>query len=126
MVLADPEYRERLECAGNGFSLFSGSGQLIGCGGIGIYWTGVGEAWFVLTQQVDQYRFSFHRTVVRTMQEIIYTQNLHRIQGTIRCGDARAVRWAERLGFRFEGTMWGYGPDGSNYWRFALLIREED
>ena len=45
-----------------------------------------------------------------------------RIQASISVKDAKAKRFAEWLGFENEGIMKKYGPDGSDYYRYARVM----
>jgi RimJ/RimL family protein N-acetyltransferase len=45
-----------------------------------------------------------------------------RIQASIAVTDKTAKRFAEWLGFQNEGVMKKYGPDGTDYYRYARVI----
>jgi hypothetical protein len=113
-------YGHTLEGSGPAFSVFKGK-ELIGCGGIGLYWSGVGEAWLILSDKVSQYPFSLHRIVCKALEDIIREEHLHRVQTVVPYGHARARKWIERLGFEYEGMMPKYGPDASWFLRYGRI-----
>ena len=45
-----------------------------------------------------------------------------RIQAAVRADWPEAQRFAEFLGLENEGLMRKYGPDGSDYFRFAKVL----
>ena len=47
--------------------------------------------------------------------------SLKRIQASVHTNDQQAIRYVEWLGFENEGLMKKYGPDGSDYYRFARV-----
>ena len=53
---------------------------------------------------------------------IIKEQELVRIQAAVRADWPEAQRFAEFLGLENEGLMRKYGPDGSDYFRFAKVF----
>ena len=114
-------YGQKLEQAGPCFSVFAPDGQLLGCGGVGMYWSGVGEAWLLLSARVSNYPVSLHRICSRALSRIIDDEKLHRVQAVVPQGHERARRWIERLGFCYEGLMPGYGPDQSWFERYGRV-----
>lgn len=48
---------------------------------------------------------------------------LHRSQITVKSADVKAVRWARALGFKNEGTLKNYGPDGSDFYMMARTAK---
>jgi len=53
---------------------------------------------------------------------IIEKNDLHRVQASINELDPEAIRFAKWLGFKDEGMMPKYGPDGSNYYRMSMVL----
>jgi RimJ/RimL family protein N-acetyltransferase len=47
--------------------------------------------------------------------------DLQRIQASVHTRDKQAIRYVEWLGFENEGLMKKFGPDGSDYYRFARV-----
>ena len=114
-------YGKRLEIAGPSFSAFDADEQLVGCGGIGIYWSGVGEAWLILSCLVRDHSLSLHRICSRWLVSIVKTEHLHRVQAVVPVGHKRARQWILRLGFQYEGLMPEYGPDHAWFERYGRI-----
>lgn len=114
-------YGQRLEIAGPSFSAFDAIGRLVGCGGIGIYWRGVGEAWLILSSLIQDHSLSLHRLCTSWLSSIIETERLHRVQAVVPVGNGRARKWIMRLGFQYEGLMPEYGPDRAYFERFGRI-----
>ena len=104
-----------------GYTLFE-EDVVLGIGGVHNIWNGVGEAWLLLGKEA----FARPRTVARhTVNMFDHMQEEHkyqRIQASIAVNDAKAKRFAEWLGFQNEGIMRKYGPDGSDYYRYARVM----
>ncbi len=104
-----------------GYTLFE-EDVVLGIGGVHNIWNGVGEAWLLLGKEA----FARPRTVARhTVNMFDHMQEEHqyqRIQASIAVTDAKAKRFAEWLGFQNEGIMRKYGPDGSDYYRYARVM----
>lgn len=93
----------------------------LGSAGIAILWAGVGEAWMILAPEVEKHGIWLTRTVRRVFEDIREAFNLRRVQATVRVDSPRNQRWIDLLGFKEEGTMLKYGPDGANYIRYAWV-----
>jgi len=95
--------------------------SVIMCGGVHNIWTGVGEAWLVLSGKAYGMPITVARCTQNVFQTIMENNNLWRIQASVHTGDAQSVRFAEWLGFENEGMMKMFGPDKSDYYRFARV-----
>ena len=113
-------YGKKLEDAGPCYSAFDGE-ELVGCGGIGLMWNGVGGAWLILASSVSRFPLSLHRWCSRFLDKMILEHHLHRVQTEIPYDHPRSERWIERLKFRYEGLMPCYGPDRSWFKRYARI-----
>ena len=106
---------------------FSGEvdGQLLGAAGIAILWKGVGEAWVWVPPEVARYPLFFHRNIRDMMVEVKRAKHLVRIQTTVKVRDVTANAWIKRLGFKAEGVMRRWGPDGEDHIRYAIVEPRE-
>tara|TARA_R100000808_G_scaffold19385_1_gene42091 strand:- start:7075 stop:7497 length:423 start_codon:yes stop_codon:yes gene_type:complete len=104
-----------------GYTLFE-EDVVLGIGGVHNIWQGVGEAWLLLGKEA----FARPKTVARhTVYMFAHMQEEYkyqRIQASISVKDVKAKRFAEWLGFENEGIMKKYGPDGSDYYRYARVM----
>ena len=78
------------------------------------FWTGVGEAWSLFTEQSRRYPIAMTKGAIAFFDSCQILFNLHRLQITVKCADKRAVSWAKHLGFVEEGTMIAYSADKDN------------
>lgn len=117
-LLDDLQYLKRLALSGPAFT-WRRDGHVMGCAGIGILWKGVGEGWMILDKEAGKYPFTMHKLIIRGVEMVENDFGFHRISVSVRSGDIRSVKWIVRVGFRFEGHMPGYGPDGTDFVRYG-------
>jgi len=106
---------------GPAWTLFKND-RIVTCGGISIYWQGVGEAWVLTSPLFYENRFTVHRLTRAHLAQVSLLYKLHRVQAVADPNDPKAVQWLETLGFTFEGLMRKYGPDGRDYKLYARLF----
>lgn len=94
----------------------------IGCGGIIPRWNGVGEVWIAVSEELKQRPILLVKETLRCIHLFHQRGGFHRIQLHIRTEDAGLQRWAESLGFTFEGIMRQYGPDKSDHKLYARIF----
>jgi hypothetical protein len=95
--------------------------QIVGCAGLVVLWPGVAEAWAVSTHLWPSRAKSVHKAILHGLRELSFTMGLWRIQTAIHGNHEVSYRWLLRMGFKDEGDMPGYGPDGVTYLRMALI-----
>ncbi len=106
---------------GTAFTGFS-EGEIIGCAGIIPVWPGVGHAWVTMGANYKKHRIWVHKNVMSFMDKIIEGMELHRVQANVVCEFIPGVQWLERMGFKLEGKMYKYGPDGADHYLYARII----
>lgn len=99
------------------YSCFVGD-ALVGCGGLIIFWPGVAEAWLMLSKKCN-FMSNIERAKVvllirKKMEELIKEHKLWRIGAIIRPDFPQAIRLATVLGFKREGLLKKYAPDGTD------------
>ena len=105
----------------NGYSLFD-QDEVIGIGGIHNIWSHVGEAWLLLGEYAMAKPTSVARHTAYMFDYLQEEFEYKRIQASIAVTDKKARRFAEWLGFQNEGVMKKYGPDGTDYYRYARVM----
>lgn len=105
--LINDQYKETVTRSAVGFTL-EDDGLVIGCGGIIPFWQGRGEAWTLLSNAAGPRML----TVTRIVRRVLNGVDFDRVQMTTDVGFPEAERWAQMLGFEYEGTMRSYFPDG--------------
>lgn len=98
--------------------------QVLFCTGIMDMWPGTGEVWFIGSQEIHRRPRAVVEFCRREMRFCAKERGLWRIQGVCRADWPQALRFAEFFGFRNEGLMRRYGPEGSDYYRVAWFPDE--
>ena len=104
-----------------GYTLFE-EDVVLGIGGVHNIWQGVGEAWLLLGKEAFARPTTVARHTCNMFDHMQEEYEYQRIQASISVKDANAKRFAEWLGFQNEGIMKKYGPDGSDYYRYARVM----
>lgn len=104
---------------GPAFTIFHDD-EIIACGGIIIMWPGMGEAWAFTSPLVRKYPKFFHQEVKNHLEALIDVYHFVRVQAMVVKEFAVARKWAERLGFEYEGEMRKY-MGGKDYVRYAII-----
>lgn len=96
-------------------------GEIVGIGGVVIYWKGVAEGWIILSGKVKEFKVETIMCIDRIMEQMILDNGLRRLQVTVRTDFPQAKKLVEALGFECEGLMKKYSPDGTDVWMYALV-----
>jgi hypothetical protein len=86
-----------------------------------VLWPKVMEVWSVTSPAVRLQPLAFHKETLSLMNIYWDELKLNRMQMSVRAGFIEAQRWSESLGFRAEGLMKQFGPDGDDYFLMARL-----
>lgn len=112
--------RDQLIIEGHSISILDNKGTC-GCIGIIPIWDGVGEAWALITEDLRSRPLLMMRIMKELFASVAATGKFHRIQITVLAENSGYCKWAETLGFTFEGVMLKYGPDKKNHFRYAKI-----
>ncbi len=119
-ALLPPHYWRAMEESGTAFSAFC-DGELLGCGGYYQPWAGSAHCWVWETPAAHKHPQGVHKLVKRAILLLERDKGIWRISCDVRCGNTRAERWVELLGFVKEATMRRFGPDGSDFSLYARV-----
>lgn len=95
---------------------------VLATGGVHPMWEGVGEAWLLVGKEGYEKPTTVAKWTDYLFQHIQEEFGLFRIQASVSALDLTANRYAQWLGFEKEGIMRKYGPDGTDYIRYARLM----
>lgn len=95
--------------------------KAMACVGIVMLWPGVFEGWAYTSDLVREHPCAFHRAVRKKLEQVTREFKIHRLQLSIPHSHIVSRMWAYRLGFRNEGRMKKFGPDASDYVRYARV-----
>ena len=106
-------------------TMFSYTGMMgdkvIGCGGVHVFWEGVGEVWATYPITIKQHlRESIYGTK-EIMNRLISEHNLKRVQAVTRRTFPGGCKWLSHLGMKLEGVMKSYTPTGDDAYLFAKV-----
>ena len=90
--------------------------------GLTNYWPGMAELWAVLSPEFKR-RPILARWVKKAIDDQMSVSGIRRLQMTIRT-EGYLIRWAIFLGFKHEGLMEKYGPDGLDYMMYGRVKNE--
>ena len=102
-------------------SLLDINGEVIAFAGINHLRTGVGEVWVIRSEFIKFHKFSFYKTCLRLVEFCLEIMDLHRLELAVNVNHPEWFKWAEKLGFKFEGKQERYdylGNDHLIYVRF--------
>lgn len=98
------------------------NGRIVGCGGVSIYWAGVGQAWAVFPKWVTIFKREAYCYIKKGLNIIITEYDMRRIEATWRTDYPDKMHWLEHLGFQREGLLRKYCPDGCDAWMYAYIV----
>jgi hypothetical protein len=112
----DAEYANRLVVSGPAFSAIH-NGEVLACAGLIPQWEGRAIAWALVAAEAGPHFVRIHKAVKRFLE----LQKIRRIETWVYPTFEPAHRWMRLLGFKLEGRMTAYGPDGSDGDLYARL-----
>ena len=90
-------------------------GEIFCIGGLNILWEGVGEVWVIGSPEISKNKFSYMKVIKFYLKYFKDKYHLKRVQAQIVDDYDMLKRFAERLGFVYEGTLHNYcGGDLDN------------
>jgi len=119
LIFKIPTLLEAYEKLGTSYTFVS-DGKYLCTSGIIKYWEGVGEAWLVLSDDMDTSKKSICSIVKKYLDEMLSTE-YKRIQATVKADDDVHMRFIEWCGFRAETILKKYGLEGADYYLYARV-----
>lgn len=113
---SDPQYRRALAVPGKAFAA-SHDGVVLGCAGVMPIWEGRAEAWALLGADLKNHFLAIHHATKRFLQAC----DVRRVEATVDAEFCPAREWIVHLGFRYEGPLRAYTPDGRDCLRFVRI-----
>jgi hypothetical protein len=108
------------EAAASGGDCFTGrhDGRIIVCSGIVRHWQTRAEAWLLMGCPVSRTEMLW---IHRRVSDFLENAGIVRIETTVKQNFDAGHRWAKMLGFKAEGRMSRFGPDGTDYQMYARV-----
>lgn len=119
---AEKDLEKRLvESIGSSYVMKDGLGRIGIMFGYTVVWDGVLEIWSVTTRNFDYSRKSYHRFAKEKIEEALELPGIHRLQMYVKARYPHLQRWAEGLGFTYEGRHPMMGPDKEEYYSYGRV-----
>ena len=115
-LLSNPSYGGTLVESGPAFSGYS-DGKPVACIGVHQIEDHKGCAWALMSKNSGPYMFA----ITRHVKAFLDSCGLMRVEAGVSVDFELAIRWAEILGFKQEGRMTKYFPDGSDAYLYARV-----
>jgi len=93
----------------------------IAAGGVNHLWDNVAEGWVIASKEIWNYPITCARAIKIRTDYLATNNKIKRIQTSVKSDCDKAIRFAEWLGFKREGLMKQYGPEGSDYYLYAKV-----
>ena len=104
------------------FSIAVYSGDtLLFVGGVCPLWKNVGEGWLLVSEVFPKFFKESPKVLLKGLKVCFKSMPFQRIQTPVLEGFDQGCRFVELFGFKKEGLMKKYGPDGKSYYRYALV-----
>ncbi len=82
---------------------------------------GVSEAWVLISEEAYSVKISFHKSILKILDQFEAGIPLHRVQLTVAENFSVGQAWARSLGFECEGLMKKFDIEGGNHFLFARV-----
>jgi hypothetical protein len=115
-LLTDAEYGKSLEEAGNAFTGIV-DGQTIICSGVVEQWQNRAVAWALISENSGKHFVKIHKAVSRFLKVCDYK----RVEAYVDDRFEQGYRWMDMLGFKHEGFMEAFSPNGSSMHLYAKV-----
>jgi len=94
-------------------------GEIIAFAGCIVHWKGVADAYLIGSNKIEENKISVARAVLNGLKLIEDNFKLHRLQVTVREDYKVSRNWVEWMGFKQEGVLKNFSPEGDNYVMYA-------
>lgn len=115
-MLTDPKYAESLRRAGPAFTALDGN-RVIACAGVVRMWENRDSAWALLDQDCGRQFIGIYRG----MQRFLDLHDTRRVEASVDSRFEAGHRLMGMLGFKREGIMRAYLPDGRDCDLYARI-----
>lgn len=112
------EFLSKQYLRGPAYTMFAGK-EIVGCAGVMILWSGVGEAWAIATPIARKYPIYIVKTVRKVIDIIMKSMKLERMQAVVDKENKVGQKFTRKLGFEEEGAMKKYLA-GRTYIRYSI------
>lgn len=112
---------EHMRLPGPKYAALADDGTPVAIGGIASHQPGIGQAWLVCTDRVDECSVEIALADKEGIELFMATPGCHRIHAYSLATHTRAHRWMEMLGMHEEARLAKYGKRGEDFILFSIL-----
>lgn len=116
IIASDPSYIQGLTAYGKAFTALV-DGEPICCAGVTDYGDGRGYAWALFAEHSGRHFIRLCRSIRRYLEVCDY----RRVEATVDCRFAAAIRLGKLMGFEIEGRMKAYARDGADHYMLGRV-----
>lgn len=119
----NPDWRNDLISAVEAWEsrTFVQDGEVLAIVGFTPLYSKTGEFWAVVSKDIIRHRTGFSRAAKRTLGKWILDKELYRVQMVVHADYRDTFDFAVFLGFKPEGLMRKYGPEGGDYYMMGRV-----
>ena len=122
VIIKHPEYKEMICRQSIGCTGFLDN-KIIGICGITRLTDYLGEGWAYFSEDIAKAPMA----VIKAIKNFLNKQkHIRRIQCTVDVYNYKAIKFAKALGFKPEGILQAYGPEGHDHMMFTIIHRSLD
>ena len=96
-------------------------GEVVGVGGVIIYWEGVGEVWILLSPKIRKFPIQMVRCIRKMYEKHSTDRSFRRLQCVVSIDFPQGQKMVESLGFEKEGLLRKYLPEGTDAWMYSII-----
>lgn len=122
-LLADPGYAAALARPGLAWTALAG-GTPVGCAGFLDQGGGRWLAWALIGRDMPRRGWLAATRAVQLRIDRLRARGARRLEAVVHVAFAPGHRWVELLGFRLEGIMRAYDPEGADCALYARILTE--
>jgi hypothetical protein len=115
-ALPDREFLVALEDEKYSYTLMQGE-RVVACLGVIEWWEGRGEGWMFLGPHSLRELCYLYRAMKRFFEACPF----RRVEAVVRSDFPEAQDWVKSFGFKFEGHLTAYSPEGDDTQMFAKI-----
>lgn len=103
------------------YAILDENEKMIGAFGIVMVWHGVGEVWFMSTEYLNRYPKWQVKTFKHLTDLVLNEGVLHRVQMNVDNENVNHHKWAQMMGFEFEGVQRKHSAAGTDHASYAKI-----
>lgn len=117
----DPTLLDRVEALAGNLDSYSNTflnenEEVIAIVGLTLLWPRVADIWAVISDDVKKSPISFHKRIKHALSFYSEKLDIKRYQVFVQSEYSDGCKWMKVLGFKVEGLLEKFGPEGKDYY----------